>query len=154
MPWPRGNRSNIEDRRSDLLDGNDENVISQNIADLRRKGYPESEAIGIAMRKARRSDSEDADPTFGTPELDAKARAAFPSTGNPDQEPGRANRRAPRTAKGVDIELYEADGQAPTPPMTPTPKAPKAKPQEDEGLVERIVNKTPFGKAKKALKGS
>jgi uncharacterized protein YdaT len=99
---------------SDLLDGDDDTIVSQNIRDLRRKGYPESEATAIALRKSR---------------------------------------EAPRTVKGQDIELFAHDGQAvdtaAQAPFTQTPK-----PTKKDDAVERVVNKTPFGKAAKALKGS
>lgn len=103
---------------SDLLDGDDDNVVSQNIRTLRHKGYPESEATAVALRKAR-----------------------------------APRREAPRTVKGQDIELFPEDGVAvDAAAQAPFTKAPAKK--QDDSAVEHIVNKTPFGKAAKALKGS
>jgi len=37
-----------------LMNGNSDEIISENIAELRRAGHPEAQAIAIAMRQAGR----------------------------------------------------------------------------------------------------
>lgn len=59
-------------------------------------------------------------------------------------------REPPRTVKGRDIELHASDGQAvDIRAQIPFLHPPAAK---KEGLLDRLVGKTPFGKAAKALK--
>lgn len=41
-----------------LMKGNSKEVISQNIAELRRSGRPEKQAVAIAYSEARRSSSK------------------------------------------------------------------------------------------------
>jgi len=38
-----------------LMNGNTDAIISENIAELRRAGHPEAQAIAIAMRQAGRA---------------------------------------------------------------------------------------------------
>jgi hypothetical protein len=104
----------------DLLTGDDDQVVRENVRELRRKGYPESEATAIALRKSR--------------------------------EQAKPRRSPPPTVKGQDIELLESDGQR-VPEIAAGFLPSKSEGKQKEGVLERIVNKTPFGKAAKALKG-
>lgn len=103
----------------DLMAGDDDAVVRENVRELRRKGYPESEATAIALRKSR--------------------------------EQAKPRRSPPPTVKGQDIELLESDGQR-VPEIAAGFLPPKGG-KKDEGVLERIVNKTPFGKAARALTG-
>ena len=52
-----------------LMKGSSDSVVSENIAELRRAGHPEDQAIAIAMENAGRSKRKpkkepDASPTF------------------------------------------------------------------------------------------
>jgi len=44
-----------------LLHGHSDEVISENIRELRKSGYKEKQAIAIALRKANRHRKEDKD---------------------------------------------------------------------------------------------
>lgn len=46
-----------------LLHGHSDEVISENIRELRKSGYKEKQAIAIALRKANRHRKEDKDAT-------------------------------------------------------------------------------------------
>lgn len=107
------------DDPGDLMAGDDDAVVRENVRELRRKGYPESEATAIALRKSR-------------------------ETAKPRKVP-------PPTVKGQDIELLESDGQRV--PGIAAGFLPAKDGKKKEGPLERLVNKTPFGKAAKVLKG-
>lgn len=107
------------DDPGDLMAGDDDQVVRENVRALRRKGYPESEATAIALRKSR--------------------------------EAAKPRRSPPPTVKGQDIELLESDGQR-VPEIAAGFLPPKGEGKK-EGTLERLVNKTPFGKAAKVLKG-